>query len=100
MYNFSQLLADNIHEQLMKITTEGIFKYAFVLVYMLLFQHGDKYQINLHKKNGQGINQSVIQLTSLVRRNSTEVKFVDFIENFVHIVVGILSSQSKGFTLE
>ena len=37
MFNFSQFLADNIHEQFLKITTEGMFKHASLLVYMFLF---------------------------------------------------------------
>lgn len=38
MFNFNHFLADNIHEQLMKITTEGMLKYPSILVYMFLFQ--------------------------------------------------------------
>jgi len=49
MYNYSQFLAENMHEQLMKITTEGVFKYSSVLVHMFLFQQGDMLPISIHK---------------------------------------------------
>lgn len=95
MFNFSQFLVDNIHEQIMRITTEGMFKYASVLAYMFLFYQKDKFPITLHKQDFQGINQSVIQWTSLIRKNSTEFKFANFIDNFVHTVAGLLSNQSE-----
>lgn len=34
MYNYNQFLVEAIHEQLMNITTEGVFKYSFVLVHI------------------------------------------------------------------
>lgn len=37
-----------MHEQSMKITTEGVFKYSSVLVHMMLFQQGYKLPITLH----------------------------------------------------
>lgn len=33
--------------------------------------------------------------TSLVSRNSTEFKFVEFIDSFIHTVAGLLSSQNE-----
>lgn len=95
MFNFSQFLADNMHEQKMNITTEGMFNYESALVYMSLFMQQDKFPINLHKQDDQGINQSVILWTSLVKKNSTEFKFSDFIDSFVHTVVGLLINQSE-----
>jgi hypothetical protein len=36
-FNFSQFLADSIHEQFLKFPTEGMFKYSSMLVYIFLF---------------------------------------------------------------
>jgi hypothetical protein len=41
-FDFSQFLADNIHEQLFKFSTEGMFRYSSVLVYLFLFFQADK----------------------------------------------------------
>lgn len=38
MYNYNQFLADNIHEQFMNFTVQGVFNYNSVIVYILLFQ--------------------------------------------------------------
>lgn len=37
MYNNSQFLADNIHEQFMNFTVRGVFSYSSVIVDMFLF---------------------------------------------------------------
>jgi hypothetical protein len=36
-FNFSQFLADNIHEQLFNFPIEGMFRYTSILAYMLIF---------------------------------------------------------------
>jgi len=37
MYNYSQFLVESMHEQLMNIITEGVFKYYSVIVHMFIF---------------------------------------------------------------
>lgn len=86
MYNYSQFLAKAIHEQLMNITTEGMFKYSSVLFHMFIFQQGDKFPIVLHKQDYQQENQAVTQWTSLIRKNSTEFRFSKFIDFLIHPV--------------
>ena len=49
MYNYNQFLVDAMHEKLMNITTEGVFKYSSVLFHMFIFQQGEKLPIILHK---------------------------------------------------
>ena len=70
MYNYCQFLAEAMHEQLMNLTTEGVFKYSFILFHMFIFQQGDRLPIVLHKKDDQQENQAVIHWTSLIRKKS------------------------------
>ena len=44
IFNFSQFLANNIHEQFLKFQTEEVFKYTSILVYMFLY-----YRVNMFK---------------------------------------------------
>ena len=37
MFNFSQFLADNIHEKFIKFPTEHVFNYTPILIYMFLY---------------------------------------------------------------
>lgn len=56
MYNYSQFLVDNMHKQFMNLTTQGMFKYTSVLIYMFSFQQGDSLPITLNKQDEQGVN--------------------------------------------
>lgn len=38
MYNYSQCLVDNIHEQFMNFTTQRVFRYSLVIIHLILFQ--------------------------------------------------------------
>lgn len=95
MYNCSQFLAEAMHEQLMNLTIEGVFKYSSILFHMFIFQQGDMLAIVLHKQDDQQENQGVIHLTSLIRKNSTEFSFSDCIDCFIHPVAQLLSGQSE-----
>jgi hypothetical protein len=53
-FNFSQFLADSIHEQFLKFPTKGMFKYSSMLVYMFLFYQAHKFPFSLQKLNEQG----------------------------------------------
>jgi hypothetical protein len=54
-FNFSLFLADNIHDQLFRFPTEGIFIYSLVLVYMFFFfLHSDRFPCAFQKLNQEG----------------------------------------------
>jgi hypothetical protein len=61
-FNFSQFLADSIHDQFLKFQIEGMFKYSSILVYMFIFYQEDMFHFTLHKLNEKGISQSFIFL--------------------------------------
>ena len=54
IFNFSQFLVDNIHEQFLKLQTEGMFKYASILVYMFLFYQAYNLPFAVQNMNEQG----------------------------------------------
>jgi hypothetical protein len=94
-FNFSQFLADNIHDHLFRFPTEGMFRYSSVLVYMFLFFQSDRFPCAFQKLNQEGNPQSVTSWTSLVRKNSTEYNFKDFIDQFYHPVVCMLNNNTE-----
>lgn len=95
IFNFSQFLADNIHEKLLKFQIEVMFKYASLLVYMFLFYQEDNFPFSLQKLNEQGNPHSVIFWTSLVRTNIEEHKFKDYIDQFIHPATCLLRFDAK-----
>jgi hypothetical protein len=72
-----------------------MFKYSPVLVYMFLFLQSDKFPCAFHKLNQEGNPQSMTSWTSLVRKNSTEFSFMDFIDQFYHPVVCMMNSSTE-----
>jgi hypothetical protein len=94
-FDFSQYLADNIHEQLFKFSTEGMFRYSSVLAYLFLFFQEDIFSRALQKIDQEGNPQPVTSWTSLVRNNSTNSSFKDFIDQFYHPVVCMLNNRME-----
>ena len=71
IFNFSQYLADTIHEQLVKMIEEGVFKYSSALFHMFLYFQPKIFAFNFQKLDVEGNPQSVIFWTSLIRKDST-----------------------------
>jgi hypothetical protein len=93
-FNFSQFLVDNIHEQFLKFQTEGMFNYSSILVYKFIFYQGDRFPFALQKLNEQGSSQPIIFWNSLVRKNSMEYSFKDFIDQFIYPATCLLRNST------
>ena len=78
-FNFAQYLADAIHDQLVKLTEEGVFKYSSVLFHLLLYFQLERFVVSLQKLEIEGNPQSVVFWTSLIRKDSTKFSYKDFI---------------------
>jgi hypothetical protein len=53
-FDYNQFLAINIHAQLFKFSTEGMFRYSSILVYLFLFSQEDKFSFSLQKLDQNG----------------------------------------------
>jgi hypothetical protein len=94
-FDYSTFLAESIHEQLSKFATEGMFRYSSILAYMFIFFQADRFFFSMQKMDKNGKPQAVTSWTSLLRRNSTEFSFKQFIEQFYHPVVSMLSGRPE-----
>jgi hypothetical protein len=90
-FDYSTFLANNIHEQFMNFTTEGVFRYSSILAHMFLYFQADRFNFSMQKMDSDGKPQPVSAWTSLLRRNSVEYDFTAFIDQFYHPVVSMLS---------
>jgi hypothetical protein len=59
------------------------------------FFQSDRFPCALQKLNQEGNPQSVTSWTSLVRKNSIEFNFKDFIDQFYHLVVCMLNNNTE-----
>jgi hypothetical protein len=94
-FNFSQFLANNIHENLFKFSTKGMFKYSSILAYMFIFFQAEKFPFSLQKLDQESNPQPVTSWTSLLRKNSFEFNFKQFIDHFYHPMVSMISGQTE-----
>jgi hypothetical protein len=94
-FDYNGFLAENLHDQLENFPTEGMFWYSSILAYMFMFYQADKFSFHMQKMDKEGKPQAVTLWTSLLRRNSTEFTFKQFIELFYHPVVGMLSGRPE-----
>lgn len=92
MFNFSQFLADNIHEQFIKFPIEQVFNYTSILIYMFIYYQVDKFSFSLQKLDDAGNQQPVIFGTSLVMKEQQEFTYKKFIEDFFHPAMNILKN--------
>jgi hypothetical protein len=94
-FDYNSFLAENIHEQLFKFPTEGMFRYSSILAYLFVFFQTDKFMFSMQKLDQNGKPQPVIFWTSLLRKNSPEFTFNQFIDQFYHPVVSMLSGRQE-----
>jgi len=91
IYDYSQFIVEKMHEQLMRLPTERVFKYSSVLYHMFLYFQVDKFPLTLQKMDTKGQPRSVIFWTPLTHQYSSPYSYNEFIDSFVHPVMTILS---------
>jgi hypothetical protein len=94
-FNFNTFLENNIHEQFINFTTEGMFWYSSILAYLFIFFQADTFSFSMQKMDGDGRPQAVTTWTFLLRHNSTKFSFKQFIDQFYHPVVSMLSDRPE-----
>jgi len=95
VFNFSQFLADRIHDQLTRLPSERLFKYSSVLFHTFLYFQSNRFPINIQKQETKGNPRSIIFWTPLIQKYSTVFSYKEFIDSFVHLVVNMLSSSNQ-----
>ena len=79
-FDYNSFLAVNIHEQLFKFPIEGMLWYYSILAYFFIFFQTDKFLFSMQKLDKNGKPQPVTSWMSLLRRNSPEFTFNQFID--------------------
>lgn len=54
IYDFSQFLAEAIHEQFLKFNIKEVFKYTSIILYLFLYFQGNKFPFTLQKLDEEG----------------------------------------------
>ena len=93
IYNFAEYIVDNIHEQIVKLPTEGVFRYTSFLFQMFLYFQSEKFPMTLQNMDVVGNAQCIILWTSLTRNESKEFTYADFTYCFIHPLVNLLKNS-------
>ena len=64
-YYYATYIAEKIHEQLMNLQRERVFRYTSYIYHLFLFYQPDRFSIPLKKLNAQGNPRSVVFWTSI-----------------------------------
>jgi hypothetical protein len=94
-FDFNTFPTNNIHKQFVNFTMEFMFHYSSILAYLFVFFQADKFDFSMQKMDGDGRPQAVTTWTSFLKHNSTEFSFKQFIEQFYHRVVSMLSGRPE-----
>jgi hypothetical protein len=74
-FDYNTFLANNTHEQFSNFSTEGMFQYSSILVYMFTFFQADKFSFSMQNMDKDGRLQAVTAWPLLLRQTSIEFIF-------------------------
>ena len=69
-YDYATYIANKIHEQLMNLQREKVFRYTRYIYHLFLFYQPDSFPIPLKKLDAQGNPRSVVFWTSVFHHTS------------------------------
>lgn len=92
--DITSYLAKSIIFQFQNYHIFGLFRYPFVLVYMLLYVHVDKFgNMGLNTWDSKNEIKSMIEWTSIVRKKENKEGFPYYLSSFMTTVYTIFNNQ-------
>ena len=90
-YDYAAYIADKIHEQLMNLERERVFRYTSYIYHLFLFYQPDGFPIPLKKLDAQGKPRSVVFWSSIFHHVSySPYTYCEFIDLFIHPAMTLL----------
>lgn len=90
-YNFSKFIANKIHDQLLKVDREGVFKYLSYIYHLFMYYQFEVFQCPIKKLDSRGEKRSVIFWLSVFHQvQDSPYSYCEFVDQFVYPVSGLL----------
>jgi len=90
-YDFATFIANKIHDQLLNLNREGVFKYTSYIYHLFLYYQTDSFQFPIRKFDSKGERRSVIFWTSVFHEvHDSPYTYCEFIDLFIHLVSSLL----------
>lgn len=90
-YNYAKFIANKIHDQLVKLNREGVFKYSSYIYYLFMYYQYECFQCPIKKLDSKGERRSVIFWSSVFHEvQHSPFSYCEFIDQFFYPVSCLL----------
>ena len=90
-YNYANFIANKMHDQLVKLDREGVFKYSSYIYHMFMYYQSECFQCPMKKLDSKGERRSVIFWSSVFHQvQDSPYSYCEFIDQFVYPVSCLL----------
>jgi len=93
-YDYATYIANKMHEQLMNLDRERVFRYTSYIYHLLLFNQHDQFPFSVKRLDAQGNQRSVVFWSSIFHSVTfSPYNYCEFIDLFIHPVMSLLLSS-------
>jgi len=93
-YDYVSFISNKIHEQLMNLDRERVFRYTSYIYHLFLFYQSDSFSVPFKKLDAQGNQRSVVFWSSVFHHASlSPYSYCEFIDLFIHPAMALLQSS-------
>ena len=93
-YDYATYISNKIHEQLMNLARERVFRYTSFIYHLILYYQYEKFHFAVKKVDAQGSPRSVVYWTSIFHRKfNAPYTYCKFIDLFIHPAMSLFLSS-------
>ena len=84
-YNYAKFIADKIHDQLIKLDRQGVFKYSSYIYPLFMYYQSESFQCPIKKLDSKGERRSVVLWSVVFHQvQHSPYSYCEFIDQFVY----------------
>jgi len=93
-YDYATYISNKIHEQLINLARERVFRYTSYIYHLILYHQHEKFPFQVKDLDAQGNPRSVVYWSSIFHYRSTNpYTYCEFIDLFIYPAVSLLLSS-------
>ena len=80
-YNYAKFIANKIHDQLIRLDRQGVFKYSSYIYHFLMYYQSESFKCPIKKLNSKGERRSVVFWSSVFHQvQHSPYSYCEFID--------------------
>ena len=93
-YDYATYISDKIHEQLMNLARERLFRYTSYIYHLILYYQHEKFSFPMRRMDAQGKVRLVVYWSPIFHsRPDTPYTYCEFIDLFIHPAMSMLMNS-------